>query len=616
LPRAKPSIQRIVEPVIKPGAVGFVTKGKALASAEPGTLILLLGQGFGKDHDKVTVSFGEKETEILPAPLFSKTQILVSVPPLPAGKVMVSAKVDGSASNPVDFEVEWQTVSSSPPGAPVRKFLTRCEAFVVLLANEIRVADFASATSEHKDQLVRRALDARKSFQAAREKLEHMDEAGGTLIHLMEVKDKKAQEKLMRVGRRSADRTLALFDEIIESSQAIRNLDEVNGRFSRGGSKPEAKVLETAAVWAESSLHIAEAMEGAASTVGESAGGSVPDVSGAGADAILFPGQSFAAHFAAGIALAGSVAKGAAELVKNEGGMELEEVTRRLEKLESKLDKLEREADKSGDKLDSVGGKLDKLEKLDKLDRLDKLDKLDKLDRLEAKADKAEGKLEKFEPKLDKLERLEPKIDKLGPKLDKLDHLEAKLDELGGKADKAQGKLEKVETKLDKLEKLEKLEPKLDKLAPRIDKLEPKIDEIQSNQRKIKEFWQFSPEAWNVTQAVRAGVRLQESSHVASPASRAFSVGSIHVLAPGFMIIKIIVDGISTDVTGKNIITPSNVLVDAGISLIGASHSVQIEFGISYTGPIEFSGEKPQGLGMCTFVEGPDASQTSPTPCP
>jgi hypothetical protein len=81
------------------------------------------------------------------------------------------------------------------------------------------------------------------------------------------------------------------------------------------------------------------------------------------------------------------------------------------------------------------------------------------------------------------------------------------------------------------------------------------------------------------------------------------------------MIIKLIVDGISTDVTGRNIITPSNVLVDAGISLIGASHSVQMEFGVAYTGPIKFSGEKPHGLDMCTVVEGPDASQNSPNPC-
>jgi len=313
-------------------------------------------------------------------------------------------------------------------------------------------------------------------------------------------------------------------------------------------------VLETAAIWAEASFHIAEAMEGAASTVGESVEGSISDVLGVGAEAILFPGEPFAAYFATGLALATGVAKGAAELAKSEGGKEFEEVRHKLEKLESKLDKLEAKSDKPEGKLDYMK---------------------DKLDRLEGKADKAE----------------------------------VKLDKLDGKADRAEGKLDKLEPKIAKLE------PKLDKLAPKMDKLEPKLDEIQSNQRKIKEFWQFSPEAWNVTQAIRAGVRLQDSSNLASPASQAFSVGSIHVLAPGFMIIKIIVDGISTDVSGKNIITPSNVLVDAGISLIGASHSVQIEFGISYTGPIEFSGEKPQGLEMCTFVEGPDASQNSPKPC-
>jgi chaperonin cofactor prefoldin len=329
---------------------------------------------------------------------------------------------------------------------------------------------------------------------------------------------------------------LALFDEILESSQAVRNLDEVNERFRRGGSRAASKVLETAAIWAEASFHIAEAMEGAASTAGESVEGSIPDVLGVGADAILFPGRPFAAHFAAGLALASGIAKGAAELAKKE----VEVRPELFEKLESKLDKLEGKAENSEDKLGRMEGKLDKLE---------------------AKADQAEGKLEKLEPRIDKLE------------------------------------------------------PKLNSLGPKIDKLQPKLDEIQSNQSRSKEFWQISPEAWTVTQAIRAGVRLKDSSNPASPKSQAFSVGSIHVLAPGFMVIKIVVDGISTDVTGRNIISPSNVLVDAGISLMGASHSVQIEFGISYTGPIEFSGEKPQGLDMCTFVEGPDASQNSPNPC-
>ncbi len=549
--KAMPRIQGILEPIVKPGAAGFVTKGKELTSAEPGTLLLLSGTGFGKDHDKVTVTFGEKETEILPAPLFSDTQILVSVPPLPAGKVHVSANVDGGASNSIEFEIEWQTVSSSPPGAPVKKFLASCEAFVVLLANEIRIADFgASATPELRNQLIR----ARKSFHFARERLEQIDEAGDTLIHLMEVKDSKAQEKLRRVGKRSAERTLALFDEMLESSQAVRNLDEVNERFRRGGSKTAAKVLETAAIWAEASLHIAEALKGAASTVGESVEGGIPAALGTGADAVLFPGEPFAAHLAAGLATAAGTAKTASELAKNEVGEVDEEfekeVRAKFEELQLKLDKLEGKADKSEEKLSYMKGKLDKLE---------------------GKADKAEGKL------------------------DKLDKLEAK-------AERAEGKLDK-------------LEPKLDKLGPKIDKLEPKLDEIRSSQGRSKEYWQFSPDAWAVTQAIRVGVRLHDPSHPDSSKSQAFSVGSIHVLAPGFMVIKLIVDGVSTDVTGRNIVSPSNVLVDAGVSLIGASHSVQIEFGVSYTGPIEFSGEKPQGLDMCTYVEGEDSSQVSPSPC-
>src|SRR6266513_2171316 len=123
-----------------------------------------------------------------------------------------------------------------------------------------------------------------------------------------------------------------------------------------------------------------------------------------------------------------------------------------------------------------------------------------------------------------KLDKLEGKADKAEGKLDKLDKLEAK-------AEKAEGKLDKLEPKLDKLE------PKLDKLGPKIDKLEPKLDEIRSSQGRSKEYWQFSPDAWAVTQAIRVGVRLHDPSHPDSSKSQAFSVGSIHVLAPGFMVI-------------------------------------------------------------------------------
>ena len=259
------------------------------------------------------------------------------------------------------------------------------------------------------------------------------------------------------------------------------------------------------------------------------------------------------------------------------------------DQIESKLDVLE-------PKVDYIESKLDKLE--DKADYAE-----DKLDKLEHKADKAEGKLDKLEDKADYAE-------------DKLDEVEDKLDKLEDKADKAEQKLDKLEPKIDKLEpKLDKLEPKLDNLEPKLDKIEPKLDEIQSNQDRNKEFWQFSPEAWHVRQAKRAGVRLQDSSHLASPTSQAFSVESIHVRAPGSKVIKIIVDGIPTDVSASDIVTPSNVLIDAGIPLIGASRSVEIEFDDPYTGPIEFNGEKPQGLDMCTVVEGAGSSQSSPNPC-
>ncbi len=78
---------------------------------------------------------------------------------------------------------------------------------------------------------------------------------------------------------------------------------------------------------------------------------------------------------------------------------------------------------------------------------------------------------------------------------------------------------------------------------------------------------------------------------------------------------KIIVDGVVTDVSRRRILSPSNVMIDSGLGVIGASRSVIIEFDTPYSGPVEFNGEKPQGLSLCTVVEGAGASQKSPSPC-
>jgi peptidoglycan hydrolase CwlO-like protein len=317
-------------------------------------------------------------------------------------------------------------------------------------------------------------------------------------------------------------------------------------------------------------------------------------------------------------------------------GVTLTEIREKLDRAESKLDRGEGKLDRMESKTDRMEGKLDKAEvkldhveeKLDrseikedrlesKLDRVEpKLDKLEsKLDRIEGKEDRAEGKLDRLEGKADKAER---KLDRLEGKADKS---EQKLDKIEGKSDKAEKKLDKlemkvdmIEPKLDKIEpKLDKLEPKLDKLEPKIDKLEPKLDRLEAKADLGKEFWQISPDVWRVTRAKRAGVRVDPRGGVVQR-DWSFNVESIHVRAAG-NIVKIIVDDVETDIAARGVTGPANVLVESGIVLVGASRSVLIEFDVPYSGPLEFNGEKPQAMRLCTLVTGSGASQVSPNPC-
>jgi hypothetical protein len=58
----------------------------------------------------------------------------------------------------------------------------------------------------------------------------------------------------------------------------------------------------------------------------------------------------------------------------------------------------------------------------------------------------------------------------------------------------------------------------------------------------------------------------------------------------------IIVDGAFTDVSGKNICTPTNLLVDMGVGKIGAAMEVVVVLDAPFVGNVEWNGEKPQGM--------------------
>jgi hypothetical protein len=75
----------------------------------------------------------------------------------------------------------------------------------------------------------------------------------------------------------------------------------------------------------------------------------------------------------------------------------------------------------------------------------------------------------------------------------------------------------------------------------------------------------------------------------------------------------LIVDSIMTDVSSKGICTPTNLLVDLGVGKIGASEFVAVVFDSkNFTLTVEWNGEKPQGMSLCTYPGGPNECEFVP----
>jgi peptidoglycan hydrolase CwlO-like protein len=668
---ASPRLDRIVEPIIIPGTDDFLKAGEPVASGPPGTLLMLAGSGFGTSAGRVLASFGDHTVEVFPPPLFSDTQALVTVPLLDPGRVAVRVVVAGVASNARNFEIARVPGRRQQPGDSVRRLVSLLDPFMVLVGAEIRIADFGRfATRQFQEHLARDVTEARMGLLATRHRLDTLADVGPEFAGFLELRDERDMEFIRRVNLRVANRSLLLFDEFVNHSQAIPRVEAAMARIRQGGTTTATKTLEIAAETGSFLANLATSAESAAQSFYSSVSAGIVV---AEADSSFNPVIAIAAGLAAILQTLTFAARVGALLSRNADAdrQDQEELTFRrkveakLDKIEEKADRSEQKADKSERKLDKVESKLDRTEsksdriegKLDKaevkLDRVEekldrseikedilesKLDRMEpkldhveakldrqekkadraesKLDRLEGKADRAEGKLDRLEGKADKaeskLDRIEPKLDKIEPKLDKLepkvDKLEPKLDRLEAKADRAEMKLDKIEPKLDKIE------PKLDKLEPKIDKLELKLDVLQIKADRSKEFWQIGPEVWSVSGATRAGVRVDRRGG-AIPSNWSFNVESIHVPEDGVQVVAIAVDGVRTDLAARGIVAPVNVLVTGGIVLVGASDSVIVEFDRPYTGRLEFNGEKPQAMRLCTLAGGAGATQVSPNPC-
>ena len=151
----------------------------------------------------------------------------------------------------------------------------------------------------------------------------------------------------------------------------------------------------------------------------------------------------------------------------------------------------------------------------------------------------------------------------------------------------------------------------------------PTVDTVQEDLKFKQKFFQYEPAAgpndenrkhWFVVNATEIQIEVVFCDFPDQSAC-AFNVESIQFSAQGAHINAIEIDSDFTSTLDED--TPTNLLVDSGIGKVGASEEVSIFFDIPYTGPVEFNGEKPQGMILCTEDrngEGP-ISEKSPHPC-
>jgi hypothetical protein len=146
------------------------------------------------------------------------------------------------------------------------------------------------------------------------------------------------------------------------------------------------------------------------------------------------------------------------------------------------------------------------------------------------------------------------------------------------------------------------------------------LDNIDDDLLLKQKFWQYEPyheEANRIGIAV-VGCDFEDES------ACAFNIESIQLnCEPGGCagVAAVMVDGVFSDVSGFSeesggtpVPTPTNLLVDLGVGKIGASDfvAILIEKDEAFFGKVEWNGEKPQGMELCTFSSGEDGG---PNPC-
>jgi hypothetical protein len=146
------------------------------------------------------------------------------------------------------------------------------------------------------------------------------------------------------------------------------------------------------------------------------------------------------------------------------------------------------------------------------------------------------------------------------------------------------------------------------------------LDTINDDLLLKQKFWQLSFDTTG--QFVLIGVF--GSCEFADDSACAFNVESAQFDGSGF-VSGIFVDGVFTDVRNKDISASTNLLVDSGAGKIGANEFVAVLFDEedSYSGDVEFNGEKPQGMSLIMVLSSSAVEDTGncfgfggPVDCP
>ncbi len=131
--------------------------------------------------------------------------------------------------------------------------------------------------------------------------------------------------------------------------------------------------------------------------------------------------------------------------------------------------------------------------------------------------------------------------------------------------------------------------------------IQPTLKTVRQDLQFKQKFWEYEPFPVDVSNLIAVGVAREECK-LNDPTACAFTVESIQT-PPKTVVIEISVDDANTGI--NEVRGPSNLLVDSGIGSIGASNEVNVVFKAPVpAGPnalIEFNGEKPQGMKLCTF---------------